>query len=201
MKKIILSVVAVLAFGFANAQEVKYGLKGGLNLSSLNFVGEGTPSSSSLASVNVGAFVEVKISDKFSIQPEVLYSKQGNKMNFETEGVTLNSFKLDYINIPVMAKYYVDNKFSLEIGPQIGFLTSAMVNGTSSGVTVDVDAKQFFNSVDFGLNFGANYDLTEKIFVGARYNLGLSNIGSDDFVGDGEKINNSVFSINLGFKF
>ena len=201
MKKIILSVAAVFAFGFANAQDVKYGVKGGLNLSTLNFDGDGAPSSNTLASINIGGFVEVKISDKFSIQPELVYSKQGNKMNFESEGARLNSFKLDYINIPVMAKYYVAQDFSIEMGPQIGFLTSAKVNGTSSGTTVEVDAKQFFKSVDFGVNLGASYDLTKKVSLGVRYNLGLANIGSDEFVSDGEKISNSVFSINLGYKF
>jgi hypothetical protein len=100
-----------------------------------------------------------------------------------------------------MAKYYATEKFSLEAGPQIGFLTSAKVNGTSGGTTVDVDAKRFFNSTDFGINFGAGYDFTKKISAGIRYNLGLSNIGSNEFVSDGDKITNSVFSISVGYKF
>jgi len=89
----------------------------------------------------------------------------------------------------------------LEFGPQVGILTSAKVNGTSSGSTVDVDAKQFYKSSDFGINFGAGYEITEKISIGIRYNLGLSNIGSKSFVGDGDKITNSVISIGLASKF
>ena len=200
MKKIILSTLFVLAFGFTYAQKAEFGMKGGLNVANQNFDGDGAPSTSSLIGFHIGGFVDVKISDKFSIQPELLYSTQGTELNWLNDGVTINSFKLAYINIPVMAKYYASEKFSLEAGPQIGFLTSAKVNGTSGGTTVDVDAKRFFNSTDFGINFGAGYDFTKKISAGIRYNLGLFNIGSNEFVSDGDKITNSVFSISVGYK-
>ncbi|NDP27781.1 MAG: PorT family protein [Flavobacterium sp.] len=201
MKKIILSVVLVLVFGFANAQKAQFGIKGGLNVANQNFVGAGAPSTSTLVGVNVGLFVDIKVADKLVIQPELLYSMQGTKLNWLNDGATINSFKLAYINIPVMAKYYAAKNFSIEFGPQIGFLTSAKVNGTANGQTVDVDAKQFYNSTDFGINFGAGYDFTKKVSIGMRYNLGLSNVGSDDFVSNGDKITNSVFSISMGYKF
>ena len=201
MKKIILSSLLVLVFGFVNAQKAEFGIKGGLNVATQNFVGDGAPSTSSLVGVNIGFFVDIKVADKFVIQPELLYSMQGTKLNWLSDGVTINSFKLAYINIPVMAKYYAAKNFSLEMGPQIGFLTSAKVNGTANGQTVDVDAKKFYNSTDFGINFGAGYDFTKKISAGIRYNLGLSNVGSNEFVSDGDKITNSVFSVSLGYKF
>lgn len=200
MKKIILTAAAVFVFGFANAQKAQFGLKGGLNIANQNFSGEGAPSTSSLTGVNVGCFVDIKVSEKFSVQPELLYSTQGVSLNWLTDGATINSFKLNYINVPIIAKYYAAKKFSLEAGPQIGFLTKSTVNGTSSGVTVDVDAKQFFKSIDFGLNFGMSYDFTKKLSASLRYNIGLSNVGSDTFTADGDKITNSVFSINLGYK-
>lgn len=201
MKKIILSSLLLLAFGFTYAQKAEFGMKGGLNVANQNFDGDGAPPTSSLIGFHIAGFVDIKISDKFSIQPELLYSTQGTKLNWLSDGVTINSFKLAYINIPVMAKYYATEKFCLEVGPQIGFLTSAKVNGTSDGTTVDVDAKRFYNSTDFGINIGAGYDLTKKISAGIRYNLGLSNIGSNEFVSDGDKITNSVFSLSLGYKF
>ena len=99
-----------------------------------------------------------------------------------------------------MAKYYAAKNFSLEAGPQIGFLTTAVANASGSGTTVDVDVKQFFKSVDFGLNIGMGYDFTKKLSASLRYNIGLSNIGSNTFTTDGDKITNSVFSISLGYK-
>ncbi|KIA99658.1 porin family protein [Flavobacterium sp. JRM] len=203
MKKITLSIVAVLAFGFANAQEVKFGVKGGINLST--FTGD-VENVSSKVGFQVGGFAEIKLTEKFSIQPELLYSLQGAKIDQSEEGYRYESTeKFSYLNIPVMAKYYVAEKFSLEAGPQIGFLLSAKSDftetddffGTTSG---DEDVKDSYKSIDFGVNFGAGYDFTENLSAGIRYNLGLSNI-ADFEEGDNTKIKNSVFSLSVGYKF
>jgi opacity protein-like surface antigen len=206
MKKNILAVVAVLVFGLANAQTAKFGIKGGMNIS--NWVGdtEGMDVKSKIG-FNVGGFAEIKLSDKFAIQPELLYSSQGMKLDnimTEIEGNDImvdSKFTLGYINIPVMFKYYVAEKFNLEAGPQIGFLTSAKVKVIVDGYGSATDnVKENFESVDFGLNFGAGYDFTEHFFANARYNLGLSNIAKTE-PGEDAKINNSVFSLNVGYKF
>jgi opacity protein-like surface antigen len=181
MKKIILSAVAVLAFGFTNAQEVKFGAKVALNVATLTGDVE---DASSLVGFQVGGFAEIKVSEKFAVQPELMYSTQGAS----SDGIDSN---LSYLNIPVMAKYYVAKSFSLEAGPQIGFLLSAKEDG--------VDFKDFLSSTDFGFNFGAGYDFTEKLSAGLRYNLGLSNV--IDAEDTDSTVKNGVFSVSLGYKF
>lgn len=207
MKKLILYAFAVMAFGFANAQEVKYGVKGGLNLS--NFTGDTDGLDlKSKAGFNVGGFVEIKLSDKFAIQPEILYSTQGTKAEveeFELEGNFYDAqvcFNLSYINVPVMFKYYAAEKFSIEAGPQIGFLTSAKTKTEVDGFngSNELDVKDMFESIDFGLNFGAGYNFTDHLSAGLRYNLGLSNIFKTE-AGDDSKVQNGVFSINVGYAF
>lgn len=196
MKKIILSTVAILTFGFVNAQEkedMSFGVKGGLNISTITNVNDVGVSSSSLIGFHVGVFGEFMVSDKFAIQPELLYSAQGIKLDIDGDKGDL---KLDYINIPVMAKYYVAEAFSLEFGPQIGFLVSAKAK--SGGVSEDV--KDQFKSTDVSLGFGANYNFAEKFMLGARYNLGLTRLQKDLFPGESES-KNSVFQISLGYKF
>ena len=96
MKKIILSALAVFVFGFTNAQEVKFGLKGGLNVA--NITGD-IEDNSSKVGFHVGGFAEIKVSEKFSVQPELLFSTQGTKFDFE--GTNVN-FNLSYLNIPIM---------------------------------------------------------------------------------------------------
>ncbi len=184
MKKIIFAAVAVLAFGFANAQNVRYGVKAGVNFANLT----GDADGSSLAGFHAGGLVEIKLSDKFSVQPEILYSAQGSDFS---EGDFKDKLKISYLNVPVMAKYYVIKKLNVEAGPQIGFLLSAK--------DVDGNAKDGLKSVDFGLNFGAGYDFTENFFGGVRYNLGLLNVA--DNVADSFKANSSVFSLSVGYKF
>ncbi|WP_144963082.1 porin family protein [Gillisia sp. Hel_I_86] len=98
-------------------------------------------------SFHLGLVVEIPVEESFYFAPEVLYSSQGAK--FSDEGFDGN-FKLDYIQIPLVARYYVSNGFSLEAGPQIGFLTSSEVELEDMGV----DGKDFFSGFDYGVNFG-----------------------------------------------
>ncbi|RZJ55927.1 MAG: PorT family protein [Flavobacterium sp.] len=194
MKKIILTAAAVMAFAFTNAQETKFGVKAGVNLAN---VGGDFEDTSSKIGFHVGGFAEFKLSDKFSIQPELLFSTQGAKSDGQEEdGIAYDAkLNLSYLNIPVMAKFYVAEKFSLEAGPQIGFLLSAKSKYEAGSFSEDVDVKDAYESIDFGVNFGAGYDFTENLSAGVRYNLGLANIAKTEDGGD-FKINNSVFSLS-----
>lgn len=196
MKKITLLLAAVFTIGFVNAQEkkdVSFGIKGGLNVSSLTNVAEDGADSNPLVGFHVGLFGEFMIGDKFAIQPEVVYSTQGVEIEFEGEK---GDVKLDYINIPILAKYYVDNAFSLELGPQIGFITQA--EAKSGGVSVDV--KDEIKSVDVSLGFGGSYYFADKFMLSARYNLGLTRIQENLSPGESES-KNSVFQLSVGYKF
>lgn len=199
MKKIILSVVAVFVFGLANAQEVKFGAKVGGNVSSLNVSGGeigdvGVLRFNSIVGVQAGVFAEIKVAGKFAVQPEVLFSTEGSEFGIEGTDAKIN---LSYVNVPVMVKYYASEKISLQAGPQLGFLVDA--KGKSGGESEDI--KDSFKSINFGVNFGLGYDINEKVLVDFRYNLGLSNIGEDDFFGNDSKLKVSTFSLALGYKF
>lgn len=208
MKKLMIAAVAVLGFGVANAQDVKFGAKAALNYATWSGDIEETDG---LIGFAVGGFVNVPINEKFSFQPELLYSMQGtSSKETETFGQTTQTldtkFKLGYLNVPLMFRYEVAKGFSLEAGPQIGFLlsangdvTSTIKNGNNTTTTsASEDVKENFNTVDFGFSLGGGYDITKNINLGLRYNLGLSNIAKDseDF-----KVRNSVFSLFVGYRF
>ncbi len=210
MKKIILSVAAMLTFGFVNAQEVEFGVKAGVNIASLTGDIENADAK---VGFHVGGFAEIKISDKFSVQPELLFSTQGAKAEekYSEDGVSYDyseKINLSYINIPIMAKLYVAEGFSLEAGPQIGFLTSAKnkyegtatFGGMTQSESEEVDIKDTMKSVDFGLNFGLGYKFTEKLSASARYNLGLSDV-NEEVDGLSYSVKNSVIQISLGYSF
>jgi opacity protein-like surface antigen len=133
------------------------------------------------------------LGDNFAIQPELLYSTQGVKLEFDGDKGDL---KMDYFTIPLMAKYYVVESFSVELGPQIGFLTSS--KATSGGESVDV--KDSMKTTDFGLNFGVGYNITQNFNMGLRYNLGLTQVQKDLVAGESAS-KNSVFQIALGYRF
>jgi len=204
MKKIMLTaLVAVITMVSTNAQN--FGAKAGVNFASIT--GDETEDLDGRTSFFIGAVVEFEISDKFSFQPELLYSGQGAKSSYSSESGDVSEesvVKLDYLNIPLMAKYYVSEGFSIEAGPQVGFLLSAKneyeytFDGDTESETEDI--KEEVSSIDFGLNFGVGYKLDSGLNFGARYNLGLSNLIDDtdevDF-----KWNNSVIQISAGYFF
>ena len=215
MKKLLLAAVAVFGLTVVNAQEVSFGGKAGVNFATVT--GDETDGIESRTAFHVGVVAEIMISDKFSFQPELLYSAQGAKDSY-SESESVGGFeysyteeverKMDYLNLPLMAKYYVTDGLSIEAGPQIGFLLSSKeeysytenFDGEVESGSEEVDFKDFTSGIDFGLNFGLGYKLENGLNFGARYNLGLSNV--NDFEGsDNMKNQNGVFQISVGYFF
>lgn len=187
MKKILL-VSALALFGAVNAQQVRFGLKAGMNVST--FTGD-VENAKSLVGFQAGVFAQIPISGQFTFQPEALYSGQGAKA--KEDGFS-NKWTANYINIPLMVKYNIAEKFNVEAGPQVGFLVSSKLK--DGGESMDV--KDHMKSVDFTINVGAAYDITSDVFVGVRYGAGVSSIIKDSEDG---KARNSVFQLSVGYKF
>ena len=212
MKKLLLTAaIAVFTLSSVNAQDITFGAKAGINIANLDVTDANIDSRTSL---HLGITAEFEISDTFSIQPELLYSAQGATESDTYEDsfireVSEYEWKLNYIQIPIMAKFYVSEGLSLEAGPQIGFLASAEVDsdstetslfdGSSVSTSSTVDAKEIVKSVDFGLNFGLGYKLDSGLNFALRYNLGLSNIY--DVSESTVKIKNRVFQLSVGYTF
>jgi len=183
MKKILLlAVFTALGFTNVNAQEIKFGAKAGFNLASIS--GDNTKDVDAVTSFNFGVLSEIPLSDKFSFQPELMYSGQG--YSFKDHTVALS-----YLNIPLMGKYYVTKGLSIEAGPQLGFLLSAK--------NESIDVKDSFTTFDFGLNFGLGYKFKNGLNFGARYNLGLTDINNID--SSSAKNKNGVFQFSVGYFF
>lgn len=192
MKKlIIVLVIAILGFTPGNAQDIKIGAKAGFNLATLT--GD-INDAKSRTSFHLGGVVELPVSDTFSVQPELLYSAQGRKSKTDDN----EKEKLDYVLVPVMAKFYpIENLkgLSIEAGPQLGFLLSA--EGEDNGGTFDL--KDETKSIDVGVNFGLGYKMENGVNFSARFNLGISDI--NDFPDDPDKFKNSVIQISVGYFF
>ena len=194
MNKLFLTAaVAVFALTTVNAQDITFGAKAGVNFANIN-ASDSDENLDAITSFHVGGTVEFSISDTFSVQPELLYSAQGTSISDVIDGLGKIELNLDYINLPIMAKYYVAEGLSLEAGPQIGFLIKAEAEIDD----VSVDIKDDFKAVDIGFNFGTGYKLENGLNFAARYNLGLSDISDDD---SDSKDKNSVFQLSVGYTF
>lgn len=177
MKKMILTVAAIAGLTFAaNAQsdQMRFGIKGGFQ--STNF-SEGDFDSRS--AFYVGGLVDLPVQGNFHVQAELLYSAEGAEFDFG--GATFKSH-LDYIRIPVLAKYYVMQGLALQAGPNFGFNIDSPEGS---------DPKGF----DFGISGGATYEFQQNFFIDLRYNAGMTKIA------DESDAKNNGFAIGVGYRF
>ena len=209
MRKIAL-LIALTVFGLTQTNAQNFGFKGGYNYSSFN--GEVTKDNSlkGLSGFYVGALLELPLGDVISLQPEVIYSRQGAAWEQKNN---LGSFKkdlrLDYLNIPVMAKVNLGPLF-LQGGVQFGFLVSKpeignYIANVHIGSLLDKDS---YNSFDFGVGAGLGFNLNRRLFVEARYTHSLTNVFDPNdnlfktsLISNDNNFKNAVLSVGLGVKF
>jgi hypothetical protein len=186
--------VLTLAFILAGASslhaQISVGAKGGLNVSNLNGINdmEGFEAKA-LVGFHLGGYVTFNLGRNFAIQPELVYSSQGAKVDVATESENL---KMNFVNIPVMVRFLTNNGFFVEAGPQIGFRAGDVTWG-------DDNLTEDFENSDFSACFGLGFQPTKSAFgIGARYNVGLGKVADlEDFNEDNFDIKNGVFQLSL----
>ncbi|MDP5199103.1 porin family protein [Flavobacterium sp. DG2-3] len=210
MKKTMLVLCALFLSGAAIAQDqkVKLGIKAGLNMANLS-VDESELNSSDKTGFTAGLMVEIPLAKQFSVQPELLYSQQGSKFSYSDAEVSNSNFKstikLNYLNIPVMLKYYVAKGLSVQAGPQIGILLKANNEYQDNFLGYDnkenMNLKKYSSGIDTSVNFGLGYQFRDKFYADARYNLSYSNVFKESdvsyFINNDMK--NRVFQITIGY--
>lgn len=185
MKKILFVAFLFISLtGFS--QRFQLGLKAGVNISNFSGAKENV-TTESLVGFHGGAFVGFYLGNHFSIQPEVLFSTQGARLKDVSTSNT-EDFRLNYLNIPVMAKYEFNGGFYLETGPQAGI-------NISSGNFENQSVKNVTQGADFGWGFGLGYHAPFGLGIGGRYNVGLSKVGNANF--NNPDFKNSVIQIGL----
>ncbi len=164
-------------------KSVSFGIKGGLNYANVT-----RGDTKNIIGYNIGGFLEYKFNKSFSIQPELQFSEQGYKYTYQLQtdyfGPAISGSKivtLDYINVPILAKFNVSDEFNFILGPQIGFLATSKSSNSNKNIDIDID---------FGVGLSVN-----NIIIDARYNLGLVEIYKYS------SYKNSVFQLSFGYKF
>src|SRR3954470_16265604 len=101
--KLLLTIVFVATLGLVHAQSVGIGAKGGLNLAKLTTETSGSSSSSDFwLRYHVGVFADFRFA-KFTVQPEILYSRQGSR---DPDAAGKPRVNLEYASIPVLFKWH-----------------------------------------------------------------------------------------------
>lgn len=197
MKKVLLSLITLITFGFANAQIKERGIIeitpkiGTSSFAELN-EDEYTDYNSG---VELGATVDYYFNDRWSLRSGLIADKMGGKYDYDG-----NYFedKLNYLSIPINANWHFGStrKWNLNFGLSPSFLMSAKLK--ENGYTTDIP-DNIIESFQLGFTFGIGYKIgiTEKfgILIDAQWFTGLTNINK---VPDNRRITNSGYSFNLG---
>lgn len=136
-----------------------------------------------------GAEAEYQFTDMFSVSAGLLYSMQGCTDN---SGGVDRTYKMDYLNVPILVNCYVVKGLAVKLGIQPGFNVNSKFKAETGNTTVeqDLDAK----TIDFSIPVGISYEFA-NFQLDARYNWGLTKVAKDS------DCKNSVFQITLGYKF
>ena len=161
----------------------------------------------------IGAEAEYQIAKPFSLAAGVNYSMQGcqwadDDFKVGDSKVEIKDTKIDlgYINVPVVANFYLFKGFAIKAGVQFGFLVNAKykqeikseVGSMKTTTSFDENVKDNFNKFDIAIPVGVSYQVpTIPIYIDARANIGLKNIAKDSE----EKVKNQVFQLTVGYKF
>lgn len=186
MKKQLILAFLLFAGAFTvQAQFLRFGVKAGPNFANFNGGVDGIDYKAR-TSFHAGAVVQLKIFENFALQPELLYSSQGA----DVEGV--GDFNLDYISVPVMARFYViSDRLSIDAGPQFSFLVDDAELVFDEVTDEDADTETF----DFAVAGGVTAFVTKGLFVSGRYSIGLTEASKD------AEVKNAVFQVSVGYLF
>ena len=209
MKKIMMIAAMMIAAISANAQnevgQITLQPKVGINLSTIT--GKTVPGTESKAKVGLVAGVEGEygVAENFSITAGVLYSMEGAKVKSTQISDVAVKANLDYINIPILAQYYVIPGLAVKAGIQPAFNVRKNVKvDFPSGLRADVvdevndmanGVKDKIKSFNLSIPVGLSYEY-KSFVLDARYNIGVTKLAKDTDEG-----RNSTFSFTLGYKF
>lgn len=190
MKKLFLAVVAMMISAATFAQnevgQLTIQPKVGVNIANITDVNDADPR----IGLAAGAEFEYGLTDNIGLSAGVLYSMQGVKTIIVDDDCTS---KLDYLNVPILANFYVAKGFAVKLGVQPGFKLSSKAKFKGSGGSKEVDVDGF-KSVDLSIPVGLSYQYQNIVFD-ARYNWGVTKIVDD------VDSKHSVFQITVGYKF
>ena len=225
MKKILLMAVMVLTAATASAQYEKGAItlqpKLGGNSALLtgtkdrygNYVGGGTAKldKETRSGSFIGVEAEYMLTKKLGLTAELNYSEQGMKWDDADDGrnyIRNVETRLNYINMPFTAKYYVWKGLAVKAGLQFGYLVYAKnkmdnyqeyMEGpvkVKRSMDVDNDIKSDCKKFDVAIPIGVSYEFCKHWVIDARYNIGLTKVNKQ-----GDSMKNGVFTLAVGYKF
>lgn len=194
----------------ANSQ-VRFGVKGGLNITNYVLDDEKIDDNDAKYGFNAGIYLRLPVAGFISLQPELLYTQKGSKIEMTKYRVVINTkSSTDYIELPVLLDFAVFDALHVQVGPYFSYLINkeAITSNSSNNSIINQVKEEFkkvkLNELDYGLAFGASF-VSRRLELSLRYNHGLQTLGKENIVlGDRSTfpdVKHSAIYLSLGLSF
>lgn len=195
MKKLLILSVMMLTTMTVSAQmhAGQWGVmpKAGFNLAKITDLDD----ASMKVGLVAGADLIYQVNEPLAVSVGLLYSMQGAKDKYKVMNQSVDvKYNTEYINIPIVAHFYVIRGLAIKAGIQPGLNVKHKYKSNVDGVSTEADIDKY-KSFDFSIPLGVSYEISNFV-IDARYNLGVTKLW--DVTGSSSK--NSVFQFTLGYK-
>jgi len=221
MKKSILLFLFSAFINVCSYSQLTYGFSLGGNSSSLKGdavkslsnaidLTNGIVKQKSNTGVSLRGFVEIPLSEKFSVEPGLSYNQRGYSLKGELSSNILKilnantslSVNNNYVGIDALAKIKPTKGLSIKAGPQINFLTNSNVKMSSSVLGFSLLNKSYditnsINKLDVGITGALAYEFESGVSVSGFYTHGFSPVDKNSNF----KAYNRTAGISVGFAF
>ncbi|RYY01096.1 MAG: PorT family protein [Gammaproteobacteria bacterium] len=224
----ILLLIAFTTFAFA-LQAQKLHVRGGVNLANVSVTDNGRVNESNqLTSFQLGLMTDIPlIKSVLSLQPGVIYSGKGAKVQNGTEGQNAyfrQSFNPRYIEVPlnlkVMLPFAKESGLFLGAGPYgaVGIGGKVKTEGRLIGAEYNFERNITFSDddpttfdeeegtglgivrrFDYGVNAMAGFEI-KQVVVTVNYGIGLTKLQSGTTSSEDNNNKHRLLSFTLGFK-
>ena len=175
-----------------------FGVKVGRNVSSMSDLDD----SNSKPGFTAGVFADYRFNDWFALSADLLYSREGTTIKSDGYKQTMKS---NYLNIPILANFYVLDKLAFKVGVQPGIFLSAKIKDNSSGNDETVSVSDLYKGMDFSFPIGVSYEFFNRLIVEARYTIGAAKVLDSGKFNEAydiaPKSRNNYFTISAGYRF
>lgn len=164
------------------------GFRIGINMS--NLAGSDASDRKYIPGIVAGGTFETQFNPWFSTYLDVLFSNQGYKVKGSSAKEVIS-----FVNFPLMANFYIFDKFSVKIGIQPSIMVYASYNQKGEN---RVNTKDDWRRFSLTVPIGVSYFIANRIEIDLRYGIGLTKINRGN---DNMKLRNSVFTVSAAYKF
>ncbi len=221
IRKIFFTIIlTMMMIPVINAQ-VKYGIRTGVNfakwqgddlqiIEDLIDKTDGYLVTKGKTGFHAGGYVNIPISETFSFEPGLQYSKKGYSIKGDLQ---INALKIlginagaqvqsHYIDIPLVLKAKLVQGLNVYAGPQVSYLARSTLNAKLGVLGISIFNKgigitERLNKVDLGLTGGIGYQFDNGLNIQAGYDYGLSKLDKND----NYSAYNRVVKVSVGFTF